>query len=120
MHFESCKLMVYKPNYILLSRSGETGVLYLAIYHAVTSTFPRFMGQYLLEASPRGYSRGWYALDGRNRPYTAQDMLISVNGCPMANSCSFLYTMAKVDPLKRPRHQYHIIPSKKTYQRKKV
>ena len=33
MHFELCKLIVYKLNYALLSRSGETGVLYHAIYH---------------------------------------------------------------------------------------
>ena len=59
---------------------SETGVLYRTIYHAVTSTFRRFMGQYLSEVSPEVYSRGWCALDGRNRPSTGQDMLISVNG----------------------------------------
>ena len=74
MHFELCKLRVYKLNYILLLRSGETGVPYPAIYHAATSSFGRFIGQYLLEASPGVYSRGWCALDGRNRPSTAQDI----------------------------------------------
>jgi hypothetical protein len=39
MHFELCKLMVYKPNYVLLPRSAKPGVLYHAIYHTVTSTF---------------------------------------------------------------------------------
>ena len=80
--------MVYKLNYILLSKPAKRGVLYRAIYHAVTSTFGRFMGRYLLEASPRGYSQGWYALDGRNRPYTARDMPIFVNGGLMAVPCN--------------------------------
>ena len=55
---------------------------YCAIYHDVTSICRCFVGQYLLETSPRVYSQGWYALDGRNRPSTARDMLTSVNGCP--------------------------------------
>ena len=75
------------------------------------------MGRYLLEASLVGYIQGWYALDGRNRPSTARDMLISVNGCPRWPIHAHCCTMAKVDPLHRPMRQYHIIPSKNTYQR---
>ena len=92
---------------------------YCAIYHDVTSICRCFVGQYLLETSPRVYSQGWYALDGRNRPSTARDMLTSVNGCPRWPIHAHCCTMAKVDPLHRPMRQYHIIPSKNTYQRAK-
>ena len=39
----------------------------------------------MLEASLGVYSRGWCALDGRNRPYTARDMPVSVNDALMTH-----------------------------------
>ena len=116
MHFELSKLMVYEPNYPLLSknRRNRGTVLYIMMSRSICRCF---VGQYLLETSPRVYSQGWYALDGRNRPSTARDMLTSVNGCPRWPIHAHCCTMAKVDPLHRPMRQYHIIPSKNTYQR---
>ena len=44
-----------------------------AIYGTVASEFWSFMVQKLFEASPVVYSRRWCALNGPNRPSTAQD-----------------------------------------------
>ena len=54
-HFELCRLMVYKPNFILLSISGETRKVNPAIYisycHVYISTF---WGPILAESIDRG------------------------------------------------------------------
>ena len=62
MHFELCKLMVYELNYILLSRSGETGVLcyisccyvYMLVFHG-----PILAGGITKGIYPRMICFGW-------------------------------------------------------------